>query len=283
LPEKRRVTGLSEIPATAKVIEERLRPRLADGHPKPFVVGICGAQGCGKSTAAAALAANLARSGYRTATLSLDDLYLSRAERQALGRTVHPLLATRGVPGTHDTRLGNAVFESLGRPEQTDIPRFDKASDQPLPRAQWDRFAGPADIVLFEGWCVGARPQSRGALGTPVNRLEAEEDADGRWRSYVNDSLNCGYRELFQRIDYQVLLAAPSFDIVKHWRCEQEETLRAGLNAAGLSTDGLMDAGQIARFVQHYERLTRHILAEMPGRADLVIRLDEGRRPVEVI
>jgi D-glycerate 3-kinase len=270
------------MPATAKIIEGRLLPRLAGDHAKPFVVGLCGAQGSGKSTATAALAANLAGRGYRVATLSLDDLYLARAERLALGRTVHPLLATRGVPGTHDAALGETVIESLGRSAQTDIPRFDKASDQPLPRPRWDRFPGPADIVLFEGWCVGARPQSKAALTAPVNRLEAEEDADGRWRGYVNDTLDRGYRGLFRRIDFLALLAAPSFDIVKHWRFEQEETLRAGLRATGLPTDGLMDADEIARFVQHYERLTRHILAEMPGRADLVIRLDEGRRPIEV-
>jgi D-glycerate 3-kinase len=267
------------MPGTAEIIEGRLVSRLAEDHAKPVVVGICGAQGSGKSTAAAALAANLEKRGYRTATLSLDDLYLSRAERQVLSRTVHPLFATRGVPGTHDAALGEAVLESLGRSALTEIPRFDKASDQPLPRARWDRFAGPADIVLFEGWCVGARPQPEAALAAPVNRLEAEEDADGRWRRYVNDTLDRLYQGLFGRIDFLALLAAPSFDIVKHWRFEQEETLRAGLRAAGLPTDGLMDADEIARFVQHYERLTRHILAEMPGRADLVIRLDEARRP----
>jgi D-glycerate 3-kinase len=38
-----------------------------------------------------------------------------------------------------------------------------------------------------------------------------------------------------------------------------------------------MDGAQLDRFVQHYERLTRHILAEMPGRADLVLHLAPDR------
>ena len=81
------------------------------GHP--LVLGICGAQGSGKSTLAEALAERLERDGLACAVLSLDDLYLTRAERERLARGVHPLLATRGPPGTHDTSLGIAVLDAL--------------------------------------------------------------------------------------------------------------------------------------------------------------------------
>ncbi len=36
----------------------------------------------------------------------------------------------------------------------------------------------------------------------------------------------------------------------------------------------VMDEAAIARFIAHYERVTRHILAEMPARADHLISLD---------
>src|SRR5688572_9576145 len=59
-----------------------------------LTVGICGAQGSGKSTVSAAVSARLERAGYRIALLSLDDLYLSREAREALERDIHPLLRT---------------------------------------------------------------------------------------------------------------------------------------------------------------------------------------------
>ena len=39
-----------------------------------------------------------------------------------------------------------------------------------------------------------------------------------------------------------------------------------------------MSDDAIGVFIQHYERLTRHILSDMPAYADLTLRLDEKRR-----
>jgi len=122
---------------------------------------------------------------------------------------------------------------------------------------------------------VGAGPQSRETLSNPINPLEAAEDADGRWRSYVNDRLADEYQRLFALIDFLVLLAAPGFDVVLRWRTQQERELRMQRRGSAV-----MEDAALARFVQHYERLTRHILNEMPGRANLVINLDEDRRVV---
>lgn len=262
-------------PAVVAAMRALVDDGLAQGA-RPLVLGICGAQGSGKSTLAAALAEDLARSGKACAVLSLDDLYLTRAERQRLGREVHPLLATRGPPGTHDVDLGIAVLDALRAGTAVRLPRFAKAKDDRCDPSAWPEVTGQCDVVLFEGWCVGARPQPTEALAEPFNRLEAAEDGDGTWRRFVNTALGGPYQDLFARVDRLVLLQAPGFDVVMDWRLEQEEELRARSPDA----PGLMSREQVARFISHYERITRHILEEMPDRADLVLRLDAGRKPV---
>lgn len=262
---------------TENIALAHLNARFSTCAGRPFVAGICGAQGSGKSWLASGLAERLRSQGLRVAVISLDDLYLTQAQRAELARSVHPLLAVRGVPGTHDVALGIELIEALGRPGDVAIPVFDKAQDDRAAPAAWPRTTTPVNIILFEGWCVGAIPQREAALAMPVNDLEASEDPDGRWRRVVNAALDGSYRDLFSRLDTLVLLKAPSFDVVARWREEQEATLRAELMKAGRSTAGLMDAPALHRFISHYERLTRHILEEMPNRADLVIELDEQR------
>jgi D-glycerate 3-kinase len=242
-----------------------------------LVTGLCGAQGSGKSTAVAALQEILEGQGLSTAVLSIDDFYLPRAARMLLSREVHPLLITRGVPGTHDVELLQAVIASLATAGATLLPRFDKATDDRLPHAQWTSFDGPARVVILEGWCVGARAQSTADLATPVNSLEREEDGDGRWRNYVNTKLAHEYRSLFGLLAPLILLRAPSFEVVKAWRTEQEHKLRARLQREGADASRVMSDGQVARFIAHYERITRHILDEMPQRASHVVQLDAQR------
>ena len=239
-----------------------------------LTVGISGAQGSGKSTLVAALATRLAGEGVSVATLSLDDLYLGRDARRALAAKVHPLLVTRGPPGTHDVALGLAVLGALAKGEPAPLPRFDKAMDAAIARADWPKAPRDCRVLLLEGWCLGARPQSAEALIHPVNALEDEEDAQGHWRRHANTALAGEYQQLWARINRLILLAAPRWEVVQGWREEQEAALRA---KAGADAPGVMDPAQVARFIQHYERLTRHMLAEMPGRADVVVRLGEGR------
>ena len=162
-----------------------LRPILAacilrarTGNPETFVVGLCGPQGAGKSTLAAGLVHELADHGVTTAVLSIDDLYLTRRERRALAADVHPLLAVRGPPGTHDVQLGLDTFYRLARAGPVQVPRFDKATDERKPHVEWPTLAGPAQVVLFEGWCVGARPQDAAELAQPINLLERDCDPE---------------------------------------------------------------------------------------------------------
>lgn len=280
-------------PYYAQLLEDLLALRERCGERAP-VVGICGAQGSGKTLLARVLQRALQEAGLAVAVLSLDDLYLSSAERARLAAQVHPLLRTRGVPGTHDVRLGVQLIERLRQAPgdaRTPLPRFDKLADEPCPADQFEIFTGRADLVLFEGWCVGAHPQPPEALLPPLNALERELDADGRWRGYVNGQLQGPYRELFGMLDRLILLRAPGFDVVFRWRREQEHRLAARAGAGGISPAGpgeapalapgmprIMSDAQLERFIMHYERLSRHILEEMPGRADVIIGLDGQRR-----
>jgi D-glycerate 3-kinase len=238
---------------------------------RPLVLGINGAQGTGKSTLATLLAL-LLESEYKLkpAQFSIDDLYRTRSERNDLGKQIHPLLSTRGVPGTHDTHLGVQLIADLKGGRACHIPRFDKAEDDRYPQKHWQRVEGPVDVILFEGWCIGAIPEPAEDLAAPVNRLEESEDADGAWRSYVNHQLNQSYRELFGQIDKLVLIKAPDFESVYRWRREQEEKLAARV---GVNAPGIMNSEQLSRFIMHYERLTRWMLGDMPGRSDVVLHL----------
>lgn len=241
---------------------------------KPLLIGIGGAQGTGKSTLADFLVLALEKGrGWRAASLSLDDFYLTRRERERLAVERHPLFITRGVPGTHDVPMLCACLDrlrSLAEGEVLHVPRFDKGRDDRAAPEAWPRIAGPLDAILLEGWCVGSRPQPAAALVQPVNALERDLDDSGAWRRYVNDQLAGPYARAFAGLDRLVWLRAPSFDAVLRWRLEQERKLTAGGDgAAG------MTGAEIARFVQHFERITRADMKTMPRRADAVLTFDE--------
>jgi D-glycerate 3-kinase len=257
-------------------VEAAVREALAKRRRRLLVFGLCGAQGSGKSTLASGLAARFGSAGLQTAILSIDDLYKTKVDREALAREVHPLLRTRGVPGTHDIGLGLRALEQLDQDLPAELPRFDKSRDDREPPERWAQAASGVELLLLEGWCVGAVPQETADLADPVNALERDEDRDGGWRRYVNAALAGDYQRLFARLDGLALLAAPGFEVVEAWRQEQEQGLR---RQAGADAPGVMSDTQIARFIAHYERLTRHILREMPARADLVIELNRDRSP----
>lgn len=240
---------------------------------RPLVVGINGAQGSGKSTLCKFLEVLLVEHNQRSVTVSLDDLYLTRAERRAAAEDHHPLFATRGVPGTHDIALGETVLDALRTGRPVTLPRFDKASDD---RSEDGTLVDrPIEVILFEGWCVGAVPQPAAALREPVNQLEAEEDPDGVWRREVNRRLATDYAELFGRIDFLVMLKVETFEDAKAYRRLQEQKLVAS-HPGGAA---LMDEAALDRFQMHYERLTRWMLEEMPPRADIVIEIGADQRP----
>jgi D-glycerate 3-kinase len=270
------------VDAVHRPLAERLaalRQRLG----RPAIVGVCGTQASGKTTLCAFLKLLLQQGGLKAETLALDDLYLSRAAREVLAEAVHPLFVTRGPPGTHDVPLGQAVLDVLAGgapPGDLRMPRFDKAADTLAPVDVWPPLEGAVDVVLFEGWCVGARPQAEADLIRPVNALERERDPEGIWRRYANMRLASDYADLFARLDALVMLEAPGFDAVFDWRALQERKLGDRLKAQGGLSGGrrLMTEEDLRLFLAHYQRLTEHILAEMPARADAVVALAADHR-----
>lgn len=224
-------------------------------------VGLAGGQGTGKSTLARSLEQAGAHLGLRVCTLALDDYYLTRSQRLALAERVHPLFETRGPPGTHDVALLGEHLIAVGGPGAVDVPRFDKGLDD---RVGTRRIEGPCDLVVVEGWCVGARSVEEEALVEPCNALEREADPDGRWRRHANEQLAAGYAEVFSLLDAIVYLRAPDLAAVRRWRLEQE---------AERPDHQRMEAAAIDRFVEHYERITRDMLVTLPGRADWTIEL----------
>lgn len=255
-----------------------IETRLQTSQQGPFLVGINGAQGTGKSTLAKLLGSLLTSNGHRVANLSIDDFYYSKAKRQVLAKEIHPLLLSRGVPGTHDVDLALYVLEQLtdaGPEQQITLPGFDKSIDDCRPFNTCLQIRGPVDIVILEGWFVGVKPQSKDKLSPAINELEDNEDNDGRWRAYVNQQLAGAYQPLFEQIHMLLMLQAPGFEQVLEWRSLQEEKLRA---RAVTDASGLMDRKAIERFIQHFERLTRHCLQTLPDAADRVYRLDAEHR-----
>ncbi|RLA48997.1 MAG: hypothetical protein DRQ97_02185 [Gammaproteobacteria bacterium] len=259
----------------AKVLAEHQK----SAH-RPILVAVNGSQGSGKTTVCDYLAVSLeAQYGLAAVSLSLDDFYLTRDQRQNLAQTVHPMLAVRGVPGTHDMTLLNQTLDALldSAPNSpVVVPRFDKAVDDRCPEVEWDRTRGGVDLVLLEGWCMGVAAQTTEQLAEPVNALERDEDPEGHWRSYVNAVLAREFEPLYRRVDEWVMLRAPSFDCVYRWRMEQEQKLAASTAAGG--SHRIMDAAQISRFIQYYERLTRHCLEHLQEQVHHLYTLDEQRQ-----
>jgi D-glycerate 3-kinase len=245
----------------------------------PQIIGINGCQGSGKSTLADYLCTVIAeRLGVTTVSLSLDDFYLTKAERSHLGTTVHPLLETRGVPGTHDVQLAIDSIQSLAAGEKTVITRFDKSIDDRAPANSLKTTEGKIGLIVLEGWCLGAKPQSSDKLVQPINSLEENDDRDGIWRNYVNCALQQDYPPLFALVDELIMLQAPTFNTVFNWRLEQEQKMVKRLEKEGIeSASGVMSEQQILRFISYFQRVTENILEEMPMRADHLFKLGQSR------
>jgi D-glycerate 3-kinase len=256
------------------------------GAGRTLVVGINGCQGSGKTTLADYLCTCLEDKGLKAVAISIDDFYLTRKQRQQLATDVHPLLSTRGVPGTHDLELALETLQQLSQNSgEVKIPKFNKAQDDRFPQEQWSEVETPLDIIILEGWCVGITAEAEESLLEPVNELESLQDSGGEWRSYINQQLVTNYPELWQLIDRLIMLQAPSFSSVYNWRLEQEQKLAqaskdkdtSNLEAAA-SNSHIMSAEEIQQFIQHYERLTRHSLKYLPQNCQHLFQLTNKRQ-----
>ncbi|MGJ8657417.1 MAG: kinase [Akkermansiaceae bacterium] len=186
---------------------------------------------------------------------------------------------TRGAPGTHDVSMGINLIQQLKSRQPVQLTIFDKATDDRAPQDKWVTCDSPVDIILFEGWCVGAQAQPPAALTEPCNDLEASEDQDAAWRTFANNQLAGPYTELFALLDRLVMLKAPDFECVYEWRSTQEEKLRK--RSVGSANNNIMNDQQIKRFIMHYERITRWMFTEMPQRTDCLLELNQDHNIIQ--
>lgn len=256
---------------------------------KTFIVGINGCQGSGKSTLADYLGTRLSSEfDLNVAVLSLDDFYYSKKQRHELANQIHPLLRTRGVPGTHDMNLANETLEKLcagaSASEPVRLRRFNKFADNPYPESQWPIIDRTIDVIILEGWCLGVQPQLMKDLIYPINKLEATKDKYGIWRSYVNQQLKQNYQGLYQRIDHWLMLKAPSFDSVQAWRLEQEsKRQKRQENEDHNQKETFMTSVEVKAFTAYFQRITEQCLATLPSQCDWVYELDNNRNIVNTI
>jgi D-glycerate 3-kinase len=256
--------------AVPDLIYRAIQEQRARNSERPALIGVSGAQGSGKTTACQLLeAANRPR----FVQFSIDDVYLDHVQRAELAARTHPLFVTRGPPGTHDIALARRTIDQLmtaGADTETPLPRFDKIKDVMTPKAEWPIVRGRPEAILVDAWCLGALPVPP---SPPLNAVE-EEDVNGVWRETQNEFLRRSYADWFASFDALIYLRAPSWDVVRRWRGQQEVTLRG----RALTPD---EEAWIDRFILHYERITRSM---MDGRvmADRVVQIDEERCVVSI-
>ena len=258
------------LPISRMIKEEYLREK------KTQVIGLTGGQGTGKSTISNILKIILKeRFELNTVIFSIDDFYKTLNERKKISKKISPLFLTRGVPGTHDTKMLLHCINNLksNNFKRMIIPKFDKSVDDRCTKNKWVKVKKKPNIVIFEGWCVGATAQKNKDLNIPVNKLEKQKDNKRIWRQKVNSELKKNYNRIFNLIDKLIFLKVPSFKYVFKWRLLQEKKLR--ITGKGSK---IMNDKQIENFVMYYERITKHMLKTLPKTADTVIGIDEKHR-----
>ncbi|KAL1876537.1 hypothetical protein Daus18300_002781 [Diaporthe australafricana] len=248
-------------PKCIPFILERLKAHQAQyaasgGPGKPFVIGLNGVQGVGKTTLVKALAETLQqREMLQTIVVSIDDFYLRHQDQLDLA-AAHPdnaLVQCRGEPGTHDTALMRDVFTSLVSAQPTLIPQYDKSAFNGLgdrsPKSDWipvnQPGQGTVQVVLLEGWCVGFRSVSREVVETkwraPSRTLHSHKLED---LFFVNDQLK-GYDIVTDLFDAFIHIDAEDTEYVYDWRLQQEQQLRQEKGS------GMTDE-QVVKFVDAY-------------------------------
>jgi len=240
------------------------------------IIGLSGGQGAGKSTITQIIKLILSNKyNLKVAYFSIDDFYKTLKERKKLSKNIHELFITRGVPGTHDTKLLNKIIFNLTKKKFSPvfIPCFDKSIDDRFSKKKWQKITQQPQIIIFEGWCVGANSQRRKDLIKPINILEKKRDASLIWRIKVNNELKNEYKKIFNKIDKLIFLKVPNFECVYKWRLLQEKKLQ--LTSKGKK---IMSGLEVGEFIMYYERITKQMFKDLSKKAYAVLYLDKKHR-----
>tara|TARA_B100000780_G_scaffold146765_1_gene102532 strand:- start:327 stop:1253 length:927 start_codon:yes stop_codon:yes gene_type:complete len=242
---------------------------------KTLLIGLAGGQGSGKTTISFILTLILKKYfKLKVCKISIDDFYKTRKDRKLLSKTKHDLLMTRGVPGTHDINLLLNFFKKIKNKKfkSLEIPTFNKATDDRCSKILWQKIKSKPDVVIFEGWCVGARAQTISQLKKPINSLEKVYDKDTKWRSYVNDQLKKKYKILFKQLDGLVYLKAKNFNLLREWRLKQERKL--WIKTKKKKNLKIMTSGDIINFMQTYQRITQQMFKDALKSSSIIMDLN---------
>ena len=245
-------------------------------NKKIKIIGLAGGQGSGKSTITQVLKLILEiKYNLSVVYFSIDDFYKTLSKRTNLAKIVNKLFKTRGVPGTHDTNLINKIFIDLNKKnfKPVYVPRFDKSIDDRFSKKYWQKIKQQPEIIIFEGWCVGARPQRNKDLLKPINIFEKKQDLNLKWRSRVNNELKNAYKKIFNKINMLIFLKVPNFNCVYKWRVLQEKKLQ--LTSKGKK---IMSPLQVHEFIMYYERITMQMIKDLSSKAHAVLYLDKQHR-----
>ena len=244
---------------------------------KTLFLGISGGQGSGKTTVAEILKIIIKNFFKRRIyVISIDDFYKTLKERHKMAYEVHPLFKTRGVPGTHDINLVKKFFNSIKKKifKKFILPKFQKSIDDRLKKKYWPSVEKRPEIVIFEGWCVGAKSQPNSILKKPINDLEKYEDQNLKWRKYVNERLKKEYKIFFAKIDHLIFMQIPNFEMVLKWRFLQEQKLRKKSH----SKNKIMSYNEIKRFIMFYQRITLQMTKDLSKSASIVLLMKKNHQ-----
>ena len=233
---------------------------------------ISGSQGVGKSTLAIIIKLVIEKIyKKKVMILSIDDYYLSKNKRNEISKKIHPLLKTRGVPGTHDINKLRRHINNFNKQKfPISTPKFDKLKDD---CSKTLNKVTSAQILILEGWCCGTSAVEDKYLYKNINKLELNLDKNFVWRKYYNSILKNQYQSVFKMFDITIYLKPPSFAYVLKWRVLQEKN-----NAIKNNQKKLMNKKELSFFIQHYEKITKWMIKTMPAKADLLINLDRNQK-----
>ncbi len=249
-------------------------------NKQPYFVGLAGGQGTGKTTISSLLEIILRKYfKLNVFKISIDDFYRTRKERFSLSKKVHPLLMTRGVPGTHDIKIMLDFFRKskTKKFKSFKLPKFNKAIDDRCKKNQWYTIKKRPDVVIFEGWCVGARAEKNSTIKKSINSLEKTNDAQLIWRNYVNKQLKTKYKKLYDQLDCLVYLKAKNFSLLQKWRLIQEKKLWLK-NKNKKTNNKIMSKGDVINFMQTYQRVTQNMFKFAPRYASIILNLNSNHQ-----